>query len=117
MAKKPHRNIIEYKKDVQNARIRRRMKEEMNIRFHKENGEEDMKHRQNILMGHLGHDGDRSAKMEDVVDSVVIDDGECKNVNFVATETKNVHNHVGCGLHHGDFTCIGSTILARGTQP
>jgi len=109
MAKKLHRNIVEYKKDVQNARIRRKMKEELNIQFHKENGEAVMKNRQNILMGRPGHDGDRSAKIEDVMDSIVIKDGECKNVHFVGTGTNNVHNHIGCGLHH----CDRNTRLAH----
>jgi hypothetical protein len=114
MAKKPHRNITEYKKDVQNARIRRKIKEELNIQFHKENGEADMKNRQNLLMGHVGDGGDRSATVEDVMDSVVIEDDESKNVNFVVTDT--VHNHVGCGLHHCDCTCIGDTSVDLGAQ-
>ena len=51
MPKGPRRTMTEYKKDVQEARTRRKLHEAENIKRLKNNGEFHMTNRQNILIG------------------------------------------------------------------
>jgi hypothetical protein len=50
MPKRPRRNIAEYRKDVNEARVRRKMKEVENAKRLKENGEPHMTFCQDMLM-------------------------------------------------------------------
>jgi hypothetical protein len=52
MPKKPRRNITEYRRDVNEARMRRKLKERENKKMLEENGEVYMKSKQNVLMGY-----------------------------------------------------------------
>ena len=51
MPKRPRRSIVEYQKDVELARLRRKTKEKQNQMFISEHGVVNMSHQQDLLMG------------------------------------------------------------------
>ena len=77
MAKIPRRNITEYRKDVQKARVRRKMKEKENAERLAENGEYQMTIFQDKLMkqGYTSDDTDfRDRVQVPAISAIIIDE-------------------------------------------
>jgi hypothetical protein len=111
MPKIPRRNIADYKKDVQKARVRRNIKEMENMQMLKQKGEVYMKVRQNILMGYndcssssnegveYGDEyvGTWTKNTEAVMDAIVVDENKDENVEAIAAATSTLDAHTECG--------------------
>ena len=118
MTKRPRRSMIEYKKDVQKARLRRKIKELENMKLINEYGETHMKHRQNMLMGFIDrgvHDdvesantyvGTSSQATGTLMLSIVIDENKNEKVEPTETQKGLMDNHLECGLDHRDYACV-----------
>ena len=77
MAKIPRRNITEYRKDVQKARVRRKMKEQENAERLAENGEYQMTLCQDLLMkqGFTSDDTDFRHRVQvPAISAIIIDE-------------------------------------------